>query len=74
MAEWTSNRNYATRIENIRGTGSGTRSNGNIFLQKNVTVWNDLSSDLLSGDAGRDWFFAFYDDSITGKNGSEISE
>ena len=32
MAEWTSGRDYATRVANLSGTGSGPRSNGNFFL------------------------------------------
>ena len=32
MAEWTSGRDYATRIANLSGTGSGPRDNGSVFL------------------------------------------
>lgn len=67
MAEWTSGRSYAQRTANIGGSGTGasfaSRLNGNFFLNVNaaqgsVTVHDDNDKDTLSGDAGRDWFFA----------------
>lgn len=60
MAEWTSDRSYATRVANLAGTGSGgsfsARFNENWFLN-DITVHDDGAQDLLSGDGGRDWFF-----------------
>jgi Ca2+-binding RTX toxin-like protein len=62
LAEWSSQRDYATRIANLIGTGSGpsfsNRLNGNYFLQPGVTVFDDVSRDQLTGSAGQDWFFA----------------
>jgi autotransporter-associated beta strand protein len=65
LAEWTSSRNYQTRVENIRGTGSGSsfdnRLNGDFFLNAGGpfrTVFDDGAIDVLSGNSGRDWFFA----------------
>jgi probable HAF family extracellular repeat protein len=62
LAEWSSQNDYATRIANLMGTGSGTsfanRLNGNYFLQADVTVFDDGAQDQLTGSAGQDWFFA----------------
>jgi len=63
-AEWISGRDYATRVANIMGVGTGTRANGNWFLQANVTVFGDSAADFLVGGLGElDWFFYnFFDD------------
>jgi hypothetical protein len=61
MSEWTSPRDYATRIANLRGNGSGSRANGNVFLKADgdgATVFDDGAVDQLVGAAGEDWFFA----------------
>ncbi len=61
MAEWTSDRDYTSRQSNLRGTGTGPRANDQVFMQvggANRSVFNDPSADLLTGMAGRDWFFA----------------
>lgn len=59
--EWISNRDYDTRVKNLRGTGSGPRENMGYFLRVSgpgVTVFDDSSKDELKGGSGRDWFFA----------------
>lgn len=67
LAEWTSNRSYSTRRNNILGTGSGIRRNGGYFLKAtgptvtSNTVFDDGARDRLWGDAGTDWFFANLD-------------
>ena len=61
MAEWTSGRDYATRVANLSGTGSGPLNNGNYFLIASgpiATVFDDNSIDVLNGGSGMDWFFA----------------
>jgi Ca2+-binding RTX toxin-like protein len=67
MAEWTSSRSYAQRTANIGGTGTGSsfaaRLNATHFLNASssagaVTVHDDNDADTLSGEGGRDWFFA----------------
>jgi hypothetical protein len=65
LAEWNSSRSYATRVANLQGTGSGStfasRLNGNYFLTASGsgrTVFDDGDADVLTGSAGRDWFFA----------------
>lgn len=58
QAEWTSARDYTTRVANLHGTGSGLHLNGAYFLQADATVADDGARDVLTGSAGRDWFFA----------------
>ena len=78
--EWTSTRNFATRVANLRGTGTGPRANGTAFLMAsgaNRTVLNDSSADCLKGGRGRDWYFANVSgggvlDSVTGLNGDDV--
>jgi Ca2+-binding RTX toxin-like protein len=81
MAEWTSSRDYATRVANLRGTGSGPRANGGYFLQASgpgVTVFDDGAVDQLQGTSGRDWYFANLiggvRDQVGGLGGREILE
>ncbi|MBW3597344.1 MAG: CSLREA domain-containing protein [Planctomycetes bacterium] len=59
MAEWTSGRDYQTRIENLSGEGTGERLNDETFLKIGGTVLDDEgeSEDVLTGSAGDDWFF-----------------
>ena len=60
QAEWTSARTYAQRVANLRGTGTGSRANGQVFLTTEggrPAVIDDGSRDVLTGDTGRDWFF-----------------
>jgi Ca2+-binding RTX toxin-like protein len=64
MAEWTSAREQATRVQNLRGmdetqgnTVFGDRLNGNYFLRTADTVSNDDAADVLTGASGLDWFF-----------------
>lgn len=64
QAEWTSARDYATRIANILGTGTGPRGNGTVFLTTDgpsATAFEDGAEDILKGGTGRDWFFANLD-------------
>jgi hypothetical protein len=78
MAEWTSGRDYATRMANLRGTGSGPRANGDFFLKASgpdATVFDDNAVDVLHGGSGMDLFFAsLSQDIIHGRRSSEIVE
>ncbi len=57
MAEWTSGRDYATRVNNLtNGSGSPDRLNGNYFLQTGQTVFHDAYTDSLIY-SGQDWLF-----------------
>jgi Ca2+-binding RTX toxin-like protein len=80
QAEWTSTRDYATRVANIQGTGSGPRNNGNYFFTvdgPSATAFDDGAEDLLTGSAGTDWFFANLEtgvlDRITDLSASEFA-
>jgi sugar lactone lactonase YvrE len=78
MAEWTSSRDYSTRIANLSGTGTGPRANGNYFLVaggQHATVFDNGVADVLNGGSGADWFFAsLAQDLIHGRHDSEIVE
>src|SRR5262249_30942192 len=68
MDEWTSSHDYATRVANLRGTGTGPRANGSYFLTVgglSATVFDDREPDMLTGSSGIDWFFAGFGDTIT---------
>jgi uncharacterized delta-60 repeat protein len=64
MSEWTSNRTYDERRENMMGVGTGDRSNGNYFLKFNQsdatlnTVFDDDAQDLMWGGKDIDWYLA----------------
>ncbi|HEX8202569.1 MAG TPA: MBG domain-containing protein, partial [Isosphaeraceae bacterium] len=62
LAEWTSSRDYATRVANLSGSGTGPRSNGTTLLIS-VTVHEDAAVDLLYGGLGLDWYLADLDPS-----------
>ena len=61
LAEWTSTRDYITRVNNILGIGAGTSSNGSYTLKFGVTVFNDSGSlsgsNRMRGGAGQELFF-----------------
>lgn len=61
LAEWTSDHSYEDRVANILGICTGypfyDRLNGDFFLNA-TTVFDDDSSDILQGNAGRDFYFA----------------
>ncbi len=69
LDEWASNRSYADRVANLKGTGTGPRANGTVFLQANVTVFDDDAADDLNGSSGQDWYFA----KLTGPNKDKIN-
>ena len=77
-AEWRSGRSYTQRVDNIRGViPSADRVNGSTFLRANATTYDDAAVDVLSGDAGRDWFFFNVDratarDRIQNASGNEF--
>lgn len=56
MSEWNSERTFANRVANIRGTGTGTRLNGSNFLRLGLEVFDDGAVDKLTGSAGSDFF------------------
>ena len=70
LAEWTSSRDYSTRIANIRGTGSGVRNNANNFLNA-ATVMDDAAPDKLTGSNGLDWYWSTVGQDIDDKKTNE---
>jgi Ca2+-binding RTX toxin-like protein len=61
LREWASPRDFAARVVNIRkGTGEFLQSPSVALKSSGTgrTVFDDGAKDKLSGDAGRDWFFA----------------
>ncbi len=89
MAEWTSGRDYAQRVDNLRGVGTGERANDDYFLiaqnseelDPDATVFDDDTRDVLTGGWGLDWFLANWQhddegrrDRITDLKGSEFAD
>jgi Ca2+-binding RTX toxin-like protein len=80
LAEWTSGRDYATRVANLRGTGTGPRDNGATVLTAGgpaATVFDDAAADVLQGASGADWFYANRSggvalDAVSGPSGGEV--
>ena len=67
--EWSSAADYPTRVANLRA-GVGTSS---ASLKATVNVFDDGGEvDSLTGNSGRDWFFAALDDVITDLLASEL--
>ncbi|MEM8864286.1 MAG: PKD domain-containing protein [Planctomycetota bacterium] len=67
MAEWTSERSYAERVDNLQGDLDLSMDglNGEIYLiasGEDQTVFDDESTDWLIGGRGRDLYFAGEDD------------
>ncbi|MGI9455054.1 MAG: PKD domain-containing protein, partial [Aeoliella sp.] len=80
MAEWTSERTYQERSDNLRGIVGDTfddRENGEVFLIAEgplATVFDDESTDWLIGGRGRDLYFAGDDDVSFARFGEIIEE
>ena len=76
LAEWMSKNTYLQRTANLRnGSGPGGGLNDPFFLEAGVTVFDDGSTDILSGNPGQDWFFAsLVDDLITDLTAKELVE
>jgi extracellular elastinolytic metalloproteinase len=72
LSEWSSARDYATRIANLTGTGTGPRLNGNTFLT-DLTVLDDGVQDTLTGSSGLDWYWALGQDTITDRKPGEFN-
>ena len=73
MDEWTSARDYLSRVANIRDGSGGGGVNGAFFFD-NATVNDDGAVDTLTGSLGQDWFWARTNavaDAITDRVGGE---
>jgi predicted outer membrane repeat protein len=75
LAEWTSERSYLERIDNIR-EGKGPILKGSkvalVASGSKQTVFDDGEQDVLTGGDGLDWFFASLADDLTDKQGDEF--
>lgn len=58
---------YQQRVATIRGTVTTPGFDPAYILRADLTTFDDADSDLLSGDAGRDWFF-FNADRLTNRD------
>ncbi len=61
--EWTSSRDFATRVANIHGTGTGPRLNGDTFLNSS-TVLTDEVLDQVFGELNNDWFWSSPEEAV----------
>jgi hypothetical protein len=68
MAEWTSANSYEERVENIAFGGGANEP----YVLNDTTVFDDGAVDTLTGDAGRDWFFAGKRDKIKDLRANEL--
>ncbi|MGE4103706.1 MAG: calcium-binding protein [Pirellulales bacterium] len=73
QAEWSSGRSFSDRVDNLQGTGTGTRLNEDYFLQPEVTAYDDELIDALFGDDDDDWFlYSSIDDGVD--DGEELTD
>jgi hypothetical protein len=70
LEEWNSDRSYEERVDNLR-TGAGPVLDGTGLLLAPGTVEDDGDVDLLSGTAGRDWFFLSPEDAAGDRKSNE---
>lgn len=61
QAEWTSDRDFQTRVANLQGVGTGPRENGSIFLRGGVTVFNDPTVRVREPDGLTPEGISYYD-------------
>ena len=78
MDEWTHDtRDFATRVANLSGVGTGPRLNESVFLSvegPGATVFHDGARDLLTGSSGMDWFlFDSEEDKVTDLSDEEFA-
>jgi hypothetical protein len=63
LAEWASGRDLSSRIQNLtNGTGSANRLNGDAYLKRGETAFDDARSNRINGRGGDDWLFSDWDD------------
>lgn len=68
LAEWTSARPYADRVNNLLNGGGLSGGNYLRATPAGRTVFDDGAIDTLTGGAGLDWFFQGNPDVITDRN------
>lgn len=81
VAKWTSDRDYRTRVADLRASAGLSAAQGTAKLVTTgpgATVRDDGVSDLLGGGAGRDWFVvvpgAPVKDQIVGRQAGDLIE
>ena len=57
LAEWSSSRDFATRVQNLTVGGDGDRLNGDNFLVTGDTVVDDLIAVIIEPDEVADFIF-----------------
>lgn len=77
LSEWNSSRDFATRVQNLRGgTSPVLQPSWSLSTEgkgAGATVFNDLDIDIMTGGTGMDWFFADLGrDRITDKKPDEL--
>jgi hypothetical protein len=72
MAEWDSSDTYQTRVNKLTSGGGLNAS----YVLNSTTVFDDNTTDRLSGGAGLDWFFAHLgaknSDKVIGRTSGEV--
>ncbi len=76
MEEWTSEHDFATRVEHLMGTSSDG-ANGSFLLSADasvapVTVYNDGDEDRMTGGSGADWLLGGDEDDIRSLNVDDV--
>jgi len=69
LAEWNSDDSYLRRIAEITGKKS---SDDDVYFLNSNTVYDATAQDVLTGNGGRDWFFAGKGDKITDLQTNEV--
>lgn len=54
-------------VRAVSGSSLTSRLHGNVFLLADVTVFDDGVKDVLTGSAGKDWFWANLDTGVKDK-------
>lgn len=63
LAEWSANRPYATRVNNMKN-GGGLLAGSGLVLRPGVTTFDDGAADTFKGHLALDWFITGSGDSI----------
>jgi len=72
LAEWTSSRRYAERVENLRSGQGPILNRTGIKLREGTTVVDDDEVDQLFGGGGSDWLlYDLANDQVQGKKPHE---
>lgn len=78
--EWTSSRDFTTRVANLAGNGIGPRDNQNYFLIPGTTVFNDRAASsntaiidtVLVVDDDTDWLLVDIDEDLIDADATDL--